>query len=100
MTKLCTDFLATLIINHTFLFLARSGARGVGVDGIVREFGMDMYTLLYFKWVTNKDLLYSTENSAPCYMSAWMAGEFRGESIHVHVWPSPFAVYLKLPQCC
>ena len=26
--------------------------------------------------------------------------EFRGESIHVHVWPSPFAVYLKLPQCC
>ena len=28
-------------------------------EGIVREFGMDMYTLLYLKWVTNKDLLYS-----------------------------------------
>ena len=27
-------------------------------DGIVRELGMDMYTLLYLKWVTNKDLLY------------------------------------------
>ena len=25
-------------------------------EGIVREFGMDMYTLLYFKWITNRDL--------------------------------------------
>ena len=28
--------------------------------GIVREFGMDMYILLYLKWITNKDLLYGT----------------------------------------
>ena len=28
-------------------------------EGIVREFGMDMYTPLYLKWITNKDLLYS-----------------------------------------
>ena len=28
-------------------------------DRIVREFGMDMYTLLYLKWITNEDLLYS-----------------------------------------
>ena len=27
---------------------------------IVREFGPDMYILLYLKWITNKDLLYST----------------------------------------
>ena len=26
-------------------------------EGIVRECGMDMYTLLYLKWITNKDLL-------------------------------------------
>ena len=26
----------------------------------VREFGMDMYTLLCLNWITNKDLLYST----------------------------------------
>ena len=32
--------------------------------GIVREFGIDMYTLLYLKWITNKDLLYSIGNSA------------------------------------
>ena len=33
-------------------------ARGKGGgERIVREFGMDMCTLLYFKWITNKDLL-------------------------------------------
>ena len=45
-------------------------------EGIVREFGMDMYTLLYLKWITNKDLLYSTGNSAQCYVAAWMGREF------------------------
>ena len=29
-------------------------------EGIVREFGMDMYTLLYIKWITKKVLLYIT----------------------------------------
>ena len=29
-------------------------------EGIVRKFGMDMYTLLYLKWITNNDVLYST----------------------------------------
>ena len=38
---------------------------------------MDMYTLLYLKWITNKDLLYSTGNSAQCYVAAWM-GEVGG----------------------
>ena len=33
-------------------------------EGIVREFGIDKYILLYLKWITNKDLLYSTGNSA------------------------------------
>ena len=26
-------------------------------EGTVKEFGMNMYTLLYLKWITNKDLL-------------------------------------------
>ena len=30
---------------------------------IVREFGMDMYTVLYSKWITQKGLLYSTWNN-------------------------------------
>ena len=59
-------------------------------EEIVREFGMDMYTLLYFKWVTNKDLL-----STQSYVAAWMGGEFRGKRILVYVWLSPFAVHLK-----
>ena len=33
-----------------------------------------MYTLLYLKWITNKDLLYSAWNSAQDYVSAWMRG--------------------------
>ena len=68
--------------------------------GIVREFGMVIYTLLYFKWITNKDLVYSTWYSAQCYVAAWMRGKFRGEWIHVYVWLSPLAVHLKLSQHC
>ena len=52
-----------------------------------------MYTLLYLKWITHKDLLYSTRNSAQCYVAAWMGGEFGGEWIHVYVWLSPSAVH-------
>ena len=37
---------------------------------------MFMYTLLYLKWVTNKDLQYSTGNSAACNVAAWMEGEY------------------------
>ena len=59
---------------------------------------MDMYTLLYSKWITNKDLLYSTGNSAQFYVAAWMGRELGGEWIHVHVWLSPFTVHWKLSQ--
>ena len=48
------------------------------LEGRVREFGMDMHTLLYSKW-SNKDRLCSTGNSAQCYVAAWMAGGFAGE---------------------
>ena len=27
-------------------------------EGIIREFGKDMHTLVYLKWITNKDLLH------------------------------------------
>ena len=69
-------------------------------EGIVRELGMDMYTLLYSKWITNKDLLYSRWNFAQCYGPAWMLGVFGGEWIHVHIWLNPFAIHLKLSQHC
>ena len=46
--------------------------------------GMDMYALLYLKWITNKDLLYNIWNSAQCYVAAWMGGEFGGEWTHIY----------------
>ena len=48
-------------------------------EEIFREFGMDLYTPLYLKWVTDKDLLYSIWNSSQCYVAAWIGGEFGGE---------------------
>ena len=63
---------------------------------IVKEFGMDMYTLPCLKRVTSKDLLCSTGK----YVAAWMKREFGGEWIHIYVWLSPFAVHLKLSQQC
>ena len=37
---------------------------------------MDMCTRLYLKQITHDDLLYSTLNSAQCYVTAWMGEEF------------------------
>ena len=65
-------------------------------EGIVRELGMDRYTRLYLKWITNEDLLYSTRNSAQRHAAAWFRGEFGGEWMHVYIWLSPFTVHLKL----
>ena len=41
--------------------------------GIVKEFGIDMYTLLYLKWITNKALLYITRDlcSVSCGILDW-----------------------------
>ena len=76
----------------------RQQTYGCQGEGTVRDFAMVMYSLLYFKWITNKDLLYSTWNSAQCYVPAWMGRGFGGEWIHVYVWLSPFTFPLKLPH--
>ena len=81
-TERCTDLENELMVDEG--------------EGVVREFEKGMYSLLYSKRITNKDLLYSTWNSAQCYMAAWMGGEFRGKWIHVYVWLNPFAIHLKL----
>ena len=39
---------------------------------------MDMYTLLHVKWITNKDLLYSTWYFSQCYVAALRGGGFGG----------------------
>ena len=48
------------------------GCYGEGWGEGIRTFGMDMYTQVYLKGMTNKDLLYSTRNSVQCYVAAWM----------------------------
>ena len=65
-----------------------------------RLYTIYMYTFLYLKQITNKDLLYSTGNSAQCYMAAWMGEEFEGKWIYVYVWLSPIAIHLKQSQHC
>ena len=51
-------------------------------EGIVRESGMDMDTLLYLIWRTNKDLLSSTGNSAQySVITLWSPGGGMGEGI-------------------
>ena len=47
--------------------VARAEKKG---KGTVRKFGLDMHTLPYLKWITNKDLLLSRGNSARCHMAA------------------------------
>ena len=42
---------------------------------IVREFGIDMYTLLYLKVITAKDLVHSIGNSAQYYITTEMGKE-------------------------
>ena len=78
--------------------------QGIGgrkdAEGIGRELEMDLYTLLYLKWITSKDLQYSIGNSSQCYAESWIGGEFGGEWIHVYVRLSLFAVHLKLSQHC
>ena len=54
-------------------------SREVWRGEILWEFPMDMYSLLYLKWVANNDVLYSTGNPAPCYVKARTGGGFGGE---------------------
>ena len=86
--------------THRLRKLTYGYGRGAGREKrIVREFGIDMYTLLYLKWISNKDLLvHSTWNSAQCYVAAWLGREFGGDWIHVYVWLSSFTVHQKLSQ--
>ena len=39
-----------------------------GRGGVVREFGIDLYTLLYLTWITNPP--HGTWNSVQCYVAA------------------------------
>ena len=60
-----------------------------------------MCVLLYSKWITNTDLLYSTGNSTQCFVPAWIeVGIGENGYMRIHVWLSPFSVHLKLSHHC
>ena len=63
----------------------RQQTHGCQGEGIIREFGKVMYLLLYSKWITNKDLLYSTWDCTQCYVQAWLAWlvDFLGTAPHL-----------------
>ena len=68
---------------------------------IVREFEINIYTLLYLKQITSKVVLYSTgKRSAQYHVATWMGGEFVGERIHIHIWLGHSTVSLELSQHC
>ena len=99
-------FFLSSCLKYFLIFLKISGWPKVrfkdkttftSVQRVVYQFLKNyMYTLLYLKWITNRDLLNSTENSTQCYVAAWMmGGEFGGEWIQ-----SLFTVHLKSSQHC
>ena len=49
------------------------------------EIGIDIYTLLYIKLITNKNLLYSTRNSTQYSVMTYMGIESKKEWIYVYV---------------
>lgn len=67
-------------------------------EGRVGAFGMDTYTLLYLKRITNEDLLY-THGTQLKVMRLGGKG-VGGEWVLVYVWLRPFADHLKLSQYC
>ena len=62
-------------------------------EGIVREFGINMYTLLYLSWITKRDLLFNTRKLAHCYVPAWIG--VWGRMDPLCGWLSPSVVHMK-----
>ena len=64
---------------------AFSYQRGKGQGGMNWEFGPDIYTLLYIKQRTDKDLLYGTGNSTQDSVVTYRGKESEKEQIYVYV---------------
>ena len=59
--------------------------RGGGAGGINWEIGIDIYTLVYIKQITNKNLLYSTGDFTQYSVMTYMGIESKKEWIYVYV---------------
>ena len=65
-------------------------------EGVNWEIGINIYTLLYKKQITNKDLMYSTGNSIQYSAMAYMGKQSKKEQMYVYVLMTHFAVQQKL----
>ena len=63
--------------------------------GIVRGSGINRYRLIYLKWITSKDLLYSTENCSALCGSPKGSGVW-GRMDTCICMSEPLAIHLKL----
>ena len=68
--------------SKTNLWLPKGKGWGGGVN---QEVGINIYTLLYTKQITNKDVLYRTENSTQYSVITYMGKESEKEWIYVYV---------------
>ena len=59
--------------------------RGERGGGIHWEIGIDIYSQPYIKWITNKDLLYSTGNCTQYSVMIYMRKESKKEWIYAYV---------------
>ena len=55
-----------------------------GLEEINQEFGINIYTLLYIKYIT-ENLLYNTGNYTQYFVLTYKGKEFEKDQIHVHV---------------
>ena len=96
------SLLSFLPLNLPLLRKQLIVTRGEGEGrGIVKEFEIDMYTLLHLKWITNN--VFCSVARATLLSVLWQPGweASLGVNRHVHIQRlSPFAVHLKLPQHC
>ena len=70
-------------------------------EGIVRDFGMVVYTLLYLKCITNKNPLYSTWNSLSVMCWPGCKGNLEGKNGYISIYDlNLFTLHVKLPQHC
>ena len=53
-------------------------------EGIVREFGINMYTLLYLKWITNISQSVQSLSHVQLFVTSWTAVRTTDCSLHVH----------------
>ena len=73
--------------------------KGKALVGINQEFGNNIYTLQYIKYIRNKGLVYSPGNYTQNFVIAYMGKE--SEKVYIlyiyfYIWLNHFVVHLKI----